>query len=68
MPFPRTLDELKANGYVFSNHGVCRGCKAEIEWWGTPKGKMMPFDLMSAPEYKVSSHWASCPDRDSFRK
>ena len=33
MPFPRTLDELKAADYRFENEATCRGCGDDIEWW-----------------------------------
>ena len=47
MPFPQTFKELRDAGYRFDEHGTCRGedCGAEIEWWITPKGKKMPFNL-----------------------
>jgi hypothetical protein len=36
MPFPQTLDELRAAGYRFNLDAHCRGCGARIEWWITP--------------------------------
>lgn len=68
MPFPQTRDTLIAAGYKFENHSVCRGCKQEIEWYTTPKGKKMPFDLMPQGDSKVTAHWATCPEAESFRK
>jgi len=69
MPFPATFAALKAAGYKFENHGKCRGCGREIEWWGTPKGKRMPFNLMVDGEFsKAVSHFGTCPDAESFRK
>lgn len=64
MPFPKTDTEAIAQGYKFEKKGHCRGanCKAEIEWWITPKGKQMPFDPGT-----MEPHWSTCPDRDRFK-
>lgn len=68
MPFPATRDALIAAGYKFENHSVCRGCKQEIEWYTTPADKKAPFDLMPTGDSPVVSHFATCPQRDSFRR
>jgi len=68
MPFPQTRDALMAAGYRFDNHSVCKGCKAEVEWWLTPKGKKMPFDLMQSGDSKAVTHFSSCPDAEDFRR
>jgi hypothetical protein len=68
MPFPTTRDALIAAGYKFENHGVCRGCKREVEWYITPNGKKSPFDLMPEGSSPVTSHFATCPEAGSFRK
>lgn len=66
MPFPATLDELRAAGYRFQEHSRCRGCKAVIEWWITPAGKKMPMDVTDGG--KVETHFATCPKVAQFRK
>ena len=67
MSFPKTRDELKTAGYRFENHGVCRGCKQEIEWFTTPKDKKMPFDLMPNGDSPAIAHWSTCPNAEDFR-
>jgi hypothetical protein len=66
MPFPMTLDELRAAGYRFEEHSHCRGCNAVIEWWITPAGKKMPMDVTDSG--KAQSHFATCPKVGDFRK
>jgi hypothetical protein len=68
MNLPKTRDALIAAGYKFSNHAICRGpnCKAEIEWFETPRGKKMPFDLMPNGDSPAKPHWGTCPDRKDF--
>jgi hypothetical protein len=59
------VDELRAAGYTFDNDAHCRGCGAAIEWWKTPKGKMIPMDV--TPEGDCEAHWANCPKAKDFR-
>ena len=66
MPFPETIDELKAAGYKFLNDSNCRGCGFAIEWWETPKGKKMPMDVLA--DGTCESHWGTCPKAKEFRK
>lgn len=68
MPFPKDFDALKAAGYRFDNHACCRGCRAEIEWWFTPTGKKMPFDLMPDGKSPAIAHFTTCPDAEEFRR
>jgi hypothetical protein len=68
MPFPRDLDALKAAGYVFQNHAVCRGCGQDVEWYLTPRGSKIPMDPMNRGTSPAISHFSTCPDSDSFRK
>lgn len=67
MAFPKTLEELKQQGYTFQEHKSCKGetCGALIEFWKTPRGKFMPFDVDD--KGNVSPHWPNCPDAGSFR-
>lgn len=68
MPFPETFDALKAAGYRFDNHGRCKGCGEDIEWWITPRNKKMPMNLMPEGSSKAVSHHATCEDAPLFRK
>lgn len=69
-PMPQTRDQLVESGYKFIEHANCRGanCRAEIEWWETPKGKNMPFDSMLTGSDKAVSHWGTCRNAGDFRK
>jgi hypothetical protein len=67
MAFPKTFAELKAAGYRFDNHAHCRGCKEPIEWWLTPNGKKLPFQLMANDDSPAVPHWAYCPNAEDFR-
>ena len=68
MPFPQTLDEMTAAGYKFGNQSICKGCGDEIEWWETPTGKNIPMNPMPRGVTPAVAHWATCSERDSFRK
>lgn len=68
MPFPTTRDEMVKQKYEFSNHGVCRSCREEIEWWTTPKGGKMPFNLMQTGESEPVTHFRTCPNADEHRR
>lgn len=68
MPFPKTRDEMVGGGYKFSNHARCKSCVQEIEWWETPRGKKMPFNLMQEGASPAITHFTDCPDADLFRK
>lgn len=63
MIFPTTETALKEAGYVFENTGRCRSCHAEIAWYRTPKGRMIPLN-----EGTLEPHWSTCPDAEKFRK
>jgi hypothetical protein len=67
MPFPKDRDALIAAGYTFENHGVCRGCHAEVEWYTTPAGRKAPFDLMPKGDSPAINHFATCPEAKAFR-
>lgn len=68
MPFPKTLDELRATGYAFNGHGECRGCGDALDWYITPNGKKMPMNHMDKGTDPAVPHWTTCTERDSFRK
>lgn len=43
MPFPRTVEELKRDGYEYKGSGDCKGCGVTVDWYRTPAGKTMPM-------------------------
>lgn len=51
-------------GYAFLHAKPCTGptCSATVYWWRTTAGRPSPHDRDGV------SHFATCPDRDSFRK
>ena len=71
---PKTSNELRAEGYEYSNDAICRGCQEEIEWWITPTGHRMPMSVKRIGTVKTGfqefreSHFATCTEADSFRK
>lgn len=71
MPFPRTRHELEQAGYVFLRRQQCSGptCSTTVEWWKTPKGKMIPLEFRESHGVEICEpHWTSCADRDRFRR
>ena len=49
-------------GWLVVSVGRCRGCGAPISWARTPAGRSAPLDRDG------TSHFATCPDADSFRR
>ena len=49
-------------GYTFRQASRCRGCGARMYWWETVAGKLSPHDLDG------TTHFATCPVRERFRK
>ena len=37
-----TLDEARARGYTFKNHGTCNKCGQDIEWWENQNRTTLP--------------------------
>lgn len=62
MGFPQNRDEMVARRYKFSNHSKCKRCGQEMEWWETPNGKKMPFNLMLEPGDPAVTHFNTCVD------
>lgn len=63
MGFPKTLEEMTAQGYKHEGTANCRACNAPLEWWLTPKGKKIPMDHGTA-----TAHWSTCPNAQDFRR
>jgi hypothetical protein len=53
---------VRREDYAFANPGRCRSCDALIGWWTTPRGNRSPHD----PD--GTSHFATCPTADRWRK
>jgi hypothetical protein len=68
VPFPKTMDDMKAAGYKFKDYAVCKGCGEDIEWWETPKGKNIPMNSMQRGNDEAVTHWVTCSDAPTFRK
>ena len=66
MTFPKTVDEMIAQGYKqVSADATCRdiACRETIEWWKTKNGKFVPINPGTA-----KPHWATCVAAKKFRK
>jgi hypothetical protein len=59
---------LEDEGYKRTSYTRCSGCRALIEFWQTPKGKVIPMELMPREDSPAISHFAHCPEADRFRK
>jgi hypothetical protein len=55
-----TLDDLKAKGWVFQNHGSCSRCFKDVEWWLSRNGNPAPFDPMSRGTDEAVFHGETC--------
>lgn len=68
-PWPHdTHEKLSEQGYKFRHFAMCMGgsCKERLLWYETPNRRMMPFNR-KADGTTLEPHFASCPDRVSFR-
>lgn len=50
------------------NAAQCRSCGEHIVWCITAKGKKMPIDVPVVEGEPTTSHFATCPDADKWRK
>ena len=66
MSFPKTLGDLRSAGYKMSegndgtNYAVCRDCGEDIEFWITPNGKKIPFNVMRQANDPAIVHFNTC--------
>lgn len=64
--FPRTLSDLRSAGWKMSeghdgtNYGVCRNCGDDLEWWESPHGKKLPFNIMRQANDPAIAHFNTC--------
>ena len=68
MSFPATRRALEDAGYKRSTYTRCQACMAAIEFWHTPQGRVIPMEAMPQEDSPATSHFAKCPEADSFRK
>lgn len=68
MGFPADRDALIRSGYRFDNHAKCRGCDSEVEWYTTPRGNKLPFNLMQNGDSPAIAHFVTCPNAEEFRR
>jgi hypothetical protein len=66
--FPASRAEMELAGYSRNCYAVCRGCGKAIEFWNSPKGSRLPMERMPLPESPATSHFATCPRANDFRK
>jgi hypothetical protein len=66
---------------VHKGSGTCKACKAKVKWIKTASGASMPLDAKPIKYYRkattplkyiqeegYTTHWATCPEADKFRK
>lgn len=63
MPFPTTRDGLREAGYNLEFTRACQACGKSLDFYRTPKGKLMPIETTS-----TLPHFANCPKAKHFRK
>jgi hypothetical protein len=54
--FPNILSDLELAGYKFRGHGVCSGCRKQIEYWSPPGSASRAYDLMASSTAPVKMH------------
>jgi hypothetical protein len=66
------IEVLTDRGNTFrvteDNQGECRSCGEPIIWTVTARGKKMPVDVPTTPGEPTTSHFATCPDHEQWRK
>jgi hypothetical protein len=68
MAYPKTFDELKAAQYRFEDHGKCRACGRDIEWWITLMGRKLPFNLMTNGSSPAVLRSATCENDGEYTR
>lgn len=70
MPFPKTREALKENGYVFSHTKTCEVCNVTIEMWTTPKNNLMPLDFRKDEHQNeiCEPHFATCKKPELYSR
>lgn len=67
MAFPRSREEMRAQGWTFAGARDCiaQSCKAKIEMWRNPETQaFVPMESVGP----FVSHFGNCPERDKFKK
>lgn len=74
MKWPATSSEMAAEGWLYDNDAVCKGCMMNIEWWISPKGAKTPINTIPPENNLVSNlekrqlHFSSCTAREMFKR
>jgi hypothetical protein len=66
--WPKTREELIAEGYKLGNHDHCRGCGRTILWARTPNDRPMPLSAINGEFVQYQAHFSDCPNREQFRR
>jgi hypothetical protein len=59
MPFPRDRVELCEAGYRYESKARCSICHARIEFWRTPKNRLIPITADELTN-RIEPHFARC--------
>ena len=54
--------------WEITGYGTCRSCGADLYWCVTQNGKKIPVDVPAGQETITVSHFATCPNSDTWRK
>lgn len=67
--WPTSRTWLEQNGFSLEVRRRCSGqrCRADIEFWRTPSGRLMPLNIVGEGTLMLQPHWQSCPDQQKFR-
>jgi hypothetical protein len=53
---------MEKRGFVFSSKSICIGCKRELSWAISPKGKIVPFTAETMQPHQKICHQAFTVD------
>jgi len=64
MKYPATHEQLKAEGFIFTNDAACTGphCRSRVFWFKTPGGAKIPMSrVITIPETTAGKLFATAP-------
>lgn len=61
LPYPNSIEELRNRDYRRIKTGSCKCCMAEVQWWESPAGLYIPWEVRS--DQSVTLHLLMCPSR-----
>jgi hypothetical protein len=65
---PATRRELLEASWTQLETRACRLCGAEIEFWRSDTGAKHPLEVRFADDWKLGTHFETCPKASEFRK